>query len=117
MMTIDDAVAKLLPTLNHMRVRPGMWFREGSYMEGFYAFLLGYSVSASDHVDLKVFELGPGFTRWLVEEKELKGESTQPWSEIMRQNALTDEAAFAMSFDLISEYNDWPKIDGDLAKF
>ena len=114
---IDDAVAKLLPTLNHMRIRPGMWFREDSFVEGLYGFLLGYSISAQDHLDLKVFELGPGFSRWLVESKQLKGQSSQPWSEILRQNAENDAEAFDLVLDLLSEYKGWPEIDGDLTKF
>lgn len=114
---IDKAVEKLLPTLNHMKKNPGMWFQESALLEGLYGFWLGYSISAKDLANLKVFELGPPFTRWLVDEKSMKGDNTQPWSEILRQNAIDDRAAYDLFFELLSEYNDWPQIDGDLAKF
>ena len=106
-----------MPTLNHMKSRPGVWFREGSYLDGLYCFLLGYSVSAENHADLKVFALGPDFSRWLLDCKGLTGDNTMPWAEILYQNCDGDEAGFNTALQLISEFNDWPEIDGDLTKF
>ena len=114
---IESAVEKLLPTLNHMKQRPNVWFHEGAYLEGLYTFLLGYSMSAKDHADLQVFALGPDFARWLVAEKGFTGEPALPWPTIVRENCANDDEGFQRAFELISEYNDWPQIDGDLTKF
>ncbi|MEO0415069.1 MAG: hypothetical protein AAF226_08975 [Verrucomicrobiota bacterium] len=113
-MSEADLVAKLLPTLNHMKFRPEMWFREGNYLDGIYAFMLGYAIAAEDHIDKNTFELGPVFSRWLVDDKELIGQANQVWSDILRENYAGDIACFESFFSLLSEFKDWPEITGDL---
>lgn len=114
---IESPVEKLLPTLNHMKNRPGTWFRQDGFLEGLYTFLLGYSISAIDHSDLETFALGADFAQWLVGPKGFCGEASLAWGEIVRLNEPDDEAAFQLALNLISEYKEWPEIDGDLTKF
>ena len=103
-----EELDKLIELLAHMRSRPGMHFGLPPYLRQLIGFTRGYSDSALISGRKDPFQLGPEFSRWLVEEKGLHGTSHEIWESILERNYETEEAAFDAFFDLFDAWRESP---------
>ena len=88
-----------------MADRPAMYFgAPASLLDALQSYLHGYD-SAAYFYGGPSLELGPAFSRWLVDSKRLKGGPTVSWAAILKLNFASDEEAYTAFFELFDEYH------------
>ena len=96
--------AEFVATLTRIRDRPDMYFIGGANVSALEAFLHGYQLGGVHCRSDLCLGLGAPFSRWLTNEKKMKGSASVAWSAILRLNTDTEQRAFESFFPLFEEF-------------
>ncbi|MFB6844916.1 hypothetical protein ACFCXS_08655 [Streptomyces sp. NPDC056373] len=103
------ALRDVYDLLDEVRLRPGMWVRDGS-LRHLDSMLVGYRIALAVHGVEEPFDFwSPGgrspFSRWL--ERRMGEQTSLGWSTVIERSAeATGRPALELFFELLDEFRD-----------